>query len=128
MASTAFAWWWRNDVDERIASDPEYTDVLHRMLLRLNQPQDRGAALDDVVSQPWSRDRRDWYDVAAQLEVGQWLQVGWYVAMLIPVGAEPGRDKDVVGNQRKLDRLSAPFSAACGSGFGDNDGRSSGVM
>ncbi len=110
-------------MDRRIAETPEHAVVLERLIRNLNGWDDHQGALDDVVSQPWGNSRRDWYDAAAQLEVAQYLQVGWYVLAVVSVGEEPGRDRDVAGNQSKLDRLPAPYSAQCGSGTGDNDGR-----
>jgi hypothetical protein len=123
VAPTDFAWLWKDAVDRRIAEAPEYAAALGRMIRRLNGRDDHGGALDDVVSQPWGNPRRDWYDAAALFEVAQYLQVGWYVTAVVPVGEEPGRDKDLADNQRKLDRLPEPYSARCASGAGDNDGR-----
>jgi hypothetical protein len=122
MAPTIFAEGWRADVDQRIATDPAFATGLHTMLVRLNDRTQPPAALDDVISQPWRQLRRDWYDAAAQIEVGLHLQAGWYVSAAVEVGATPGGDKDQVGNGTKLKGLPLPFNAWFDGGAGDCDG------
>jgi hypothetical protein len=78
--------------------------------------------LDDVVSQPWARDRFDWYDAAAQYEVALHMQAGWCAIAAIRLGAAPGLDRQVEHNQAQLDALPAPFRAWCASGSADEDG------
>lgn len=121
MALTRFSELWRDRVDESIAVDRDFAETVLSIMRRLNDPNALARPLDDVVSQPWGRQRRDWYDGAAQVEIGAELQVGLLVIALIEVGAPPGRDREQAGNQQKLDRLSSPYSAWCASG--NDDGR-----
>lgn len=95
---------------------------LHVSIQRLNDASTPPNALGGVVSQPWARDRFDWYDAAAQYEVALQMQAGWCAIATIPLGAAPGRDRQVEHNQAHLDALPAPFSAWCASGSEDEDG------
>ena len=117
-----YATLWREDVDRRIASDPEFARNLHDILTDLNDPTAPPHAFVDVVSQPWARPRRDWYDAAAFLEVSLHLQLGWCVAATMDVGATPLPDADTDGNNAILKQLPAPFTATFHGGPGDNDG------
>jgi len=105
-----------------MASNPDFVSGLHASLSHLNDASKPSAILDDVISQPWGQTRRDWYDAAAQIEVGLHLQAGWYVVATIDIDNIPGRDRDQKSNQRKLDALPAPFSASCATGTEDQDG------
>jgi hypothetical protein len=109
-------------VDRDIAAEPERARQLFDQIDRMNC---RGSvsALDDVVSQPWARRRRDWYDAAAVVEVAEYLQLGFWVIARISLGECPGTDRDEAGNQAKLERLAVPYSALCASGTADDDGR-----
>jgi hypothetical protein len=117
-----FAHLWRSEVDEKMSSNPDFVSGLYASLSRLNDAGEPSATLDDVISQPWGQTRRDWYDAAAQIEVGLHLQAGWCVVTAINIDNLPGRDRDQKGNQRKLDALPAPFSAWCETGSEDQDG------
>ncbi|MGH2868103.1 MAG: hypothetical protein ACRDNK_11130 [Solirubrobacteraceae bacterium] len=121
MAITEFARAWRDEVDERIVADPDRAAQLLQQIQRLNS-RASVSALDDVVSQPWSRRRRDWYDAAAIVEVAEQLQIGFWAIASVPLGAEPGKDRDELANQTKLDKLKTPYSAWCATGVGDDDG------
>jgi hypothetical protein len=81
------------------AADPDYAQGLHSIIQRLNGGDRRPSALDDVVSQPWARDRFDWYDAAAQYEVALHMQARWCAIAAIRLGAAPGRDRQVEHNQ-----------------------------
>ncbi len=122
MAPIEFARLWRAEVDENIASNPDFATGLYASLSHLNDANTQSAVLDDVISQPWGRSRRDWYDAAAQIQVGLHLQAGWYVTATINLDRTPGRDRDQKNNQNKLDALIPPFSAWCEAGTGDQDG------
>jgi hypothetical protein len=114
---------WREDVDEKVGTDPVYASGLYGLLRGLNDPAVPPSALDDVVSQPWRQSRRDWYDAAALIEVGLSMQAGWRVMATVTLDAEPGPDKDEGANNAKLRELRAPFSADFSGGGGDNDGQ-----
>lgn len=122
MAPILFAQSWRAEVDQRIAADPEYASGLYQALSRLNDKTEPPSLLDNVISQPWGQLRRDWYDAAAQIEVGLHLQAGWCVCASVELGTKPGNDKDHVGNDTKLKGLRAPFEASFHGGAGDCDG------
>lgn len=123
MAFAQFSRAWRDRVDESIAADSDHAAGLFRAIRRLNDPAASARALDDVVSEPWGRRRRDWYDAAAQFEVALELQAGFCVIAYVDLGALPGLDRDEHENQEKLGGLASPFTAWCAGGTGDDDGR-----
>jgi hypothetical protein len=114
---------WRDRADESIASDSDYATGLVRAIRRPNDPAAPARALDDVVSHPWGRDRRDWYEAAAQLEVVLELQAGFSVIAQVDLGAVPGLNRHELDNQGKLSELPAPYTAWCEGGTGNDDGR-----
>ena len=122
MAPAQWVSGWRNETNRRMTHRPGYVTSLYEVLERLNSEDELPSLVDEVVTQPWRRGPADWYDAAAVFDVETRMQCGWLALAVVPLGAEPGPDREVGANQEALCRLPAPFSAACHSGPGDDDG------
>jgi hypothetical protein len=92
MTEFAFPDLWRRAVDQDIADDPRFAADLTAILARLNEPDARRTALDDLITPSAHDGRYDRYDAAARHEVGLLLNLGWVVIARISITASPNDD------------------------------------
>lgn len=112
-------------VNERMI-DPAYAQALSAYLGNMKAGKYSPLLINAVVQKNWHHGSVNLYDAHAFMQIHGGLCDGTIASCAIPVGEVPGADRDVSGNNEKLSKLPAGFSARFDPDYGrgaDSDGR-----